>query len=286
MILPTPRFPDTQVNESCAEWRPTSFENFLGELQNLVAQSSAERSLLIFRGQRDRNWLLDSKFVRSCKAHLFGMEAGRRFSKALQQSNHLNDAFAALFFLKFDLLIVPSQELANAERNDQVDAYFELHRRLQQYPDIDQGPLLGSNFVDWSRSSDVALYFANEQRVGDGALFVCDASATGKTQQTASVSNVVDVIWQRWQKSEAFGGPLLFSPAAQIADARVANQQAIYFAQMDMRYDLEEIWSMREMEQPDQKILVKLVLPDGTQGEVTQYLESKGIKESFIYPPE
>lgn len=80
------------------------------------------------------------------------------------------------------------------------------------------------------------------------------------------------------------GSPLLFSPNRQIAYKRAKNQQAAYFAQMDLRLDLMELWRLQEQEKPEEVIVVKIVLPPGSQHECAAYLESKGIDEAFIYP--
>jgi hypothetical protein len=186
--------------------------------------------------------------------------------------------------LKFGTLLQPSAELKDVEAVHGVDAWFELMKRYQQYPKEDIPVLRGTNFLDWSQSSDVALYFANEGRSGHGALFVCDATATGKTLQRLPVIDILHKVREQLMKGQANGAPLLFSPARQIANLRAKNQQAVYFAQMDLRLGLSELWRLRELRVGQETILVKLVLPRGTEDEANDYLLRKGIDQAFIYP--
>lgn len=72
-------------------------------------------------------------------------------------------------------------------------------------------------------------------------------------------------------------------PARQIANKRAKNQQAVYFAQLELRVDFQELWRLHESIQGHETVFVKLVLPDGSQNDVDSYLASKGIDRSFIY---
>ena len=82
----------------------------------------------------------------------------------------------------------------------------------------------------------------------------------------------------------ANGSPLLFSPRRQIANQRAKNQQTVYFAQMELRTDMLELWRMQEDRSLGDTIVVKLVLPVGSETDLTQYLSEKRIDNAFIYP--
>lgn len=239
---------------------------------------------MLYRGQKRREWLLDSTFVRSCKLIIFGIPVEQKLKASLVESSNYHHALVALYLLKFSEIIQPSAELYALENSLGIDVWFELLKRMQQHPEIDKSAIKGSNFVDWSASSDIALYFANEGRDGEGAVYVCDASATGKTIPFKSVDEVLDLMAEIRDKGEALGAPLLFSPERQIAYPRAKNQQARYFAQMDMRYDLESIWRKRERELQGQTILVKVVLPAESVDEANEYLQANGIDRDFVYP--
>ena len=130
---------------------------------------------------------------------------------------------------------------------------------------------------------DVALYFMNEERIGDGAVFVCNATATGKTKLD-QYELLLDKMIEANNEGRAFGCPLLIFPPVQIKDERVNRQEAVYWAQMDMRFPIDEIWAKQEKDSGIDFIYRKLVLKDGTQSEVDEYLIGKGITHSYLFP--
>ena len=284
MHHPLPIHPSTLVHPRTGEWLPPSFEALLEELDGLAVQAATAKSLLLYRGHADRRWRLDSTFVRSVKSQLLRMDAIDGFAQQLQRSGDLSAMFTSLLLLKFGGLVGPSDELLKAAEEHEVDSWFELMKRYQQYPDEDLRQLQGTNLLDWSRSQDVALYFANEKRSGHGAVFVCDATATGKTRQVIPVSEIFSLLRTQMLSGLANGAPLLFSPKRQIAYARAKNQQAVYFAQMDMRLDLAEAWRVQQQARPESTILVKLVLPSSSTTACRKYLASKGVSTEHVYP--
>lgn len=239
---------------------------------------------MLFRGQRRREWRLDSTFARSVKSLLFDVKPEEGYSERLRHSGDLNAALSSLLLLKFGTLLEPSAELKAVEAEHGVDAWFELMKRYQQYPEEDAPALPGTNFLDWSQSSDVAVFFANEGRDSQGALFVCDATATGKTLQILPVAQILHKVREQLMQGLGNGSPLLFSPPRQIANQRAKNQQAVYFAQMELRMDMLALWRMQEDRDPSETIVVKLVLPAHTEVNFARYLSEKGMDNAFIYP--
>jgi len=274
----------TVVDRQTKEWLPDSFGCLRNELSQIATLCKAAHSLVLFRGHSRREWLLDSKFVRSVKERVFGMGAGEIFSQPIAESEHLHLALLNLYLLKYGVQVHPSAELETVGTDHGVDPWWELMRRHQQHPENDRPPFMGSHLIDWSRSFDVALYFANSDRYGEGALYVCDASATGKTHSVKSVGETLALMREVGNSGKPLGCPLLFHPPRQITDPRPDNQQVVYFAQMDLRYDLETQWRMRENERPGETILIKLILPAGTETEVADYLDDKGITKGFLFP--
>jgi hypothetical protein len=256
----------------------------VAELNYLNQRAAEDQRLLLYRGHRRREWRLDSTFVRSVKTKMLGIEAHDAFSARLRQSGDLNSALTSLLLLKFGTLLGPSEELKKAATDHGLDAWFELMKRYQQYPEEDIPAPAGTNLLDWSQSSDVGLYFANEERVGEGAIFVCDGTATGRTLQIVPVIDILNKIREQFMRGEASGMPLLFSPPRQIANERAKNQQAVYFAQMELRLDMLEAWRLQESSLTDETIILKLVLPKGSEADVATYLKQKGIVQDFIYP--
>ena len=278
--------PDTTIDNHTKEWIPKSFDAFICELNHIISLLKQANSLALFRGHRDRKWLLDSTFARSFKASYFGVPAEHKLPKHVVNSGELHNALLNLFLLKFGVLGGPSPELEAAATEHDLDAWFELMKRIQQYPKEDYFHFKGTNFIDWTQSPDVALHFANEDREGEGAIYVCDATATGKSQQVVTVLEILDKIRAMRNIEHPLGAPLLFCPPKQIKNQRAKNQQAVYFAQMDLRHDLETIWRLREAKFTDETILIKLVLPAGTEADTGNYLAAKDISREFIYPDE
>ncbi len=256
----------------------------MAELEHIIASCSGEDPLPLFRGHSDYKWLLDSTFARTCKRILFQLPPDVKLSEYVKASVVYHRTLLNLLLLKFGTLVRPTQELDAAEVEHGIDAWFELLRRFQQFPEEDHPYLRGTFILDWTKSKDIALFFANQDRKGDGALWICDAAATGKTRPVKKVGEILDLMNKIGNSGEALGSPLIFYPEKQIRQERANNQDAVYIAQMDLRYDLSDIWRAQEAERSDECIYVKLVLPSGTQDEVTKYLLNKGITESWIYP--
>lgn len=79
--------------------------------------------------------------------------------------------------------------------------------------------------------------------------------------------------------------PFGILPEKQIAYQKARNQNAIYVAQMDLRFDLSEIWMRNEYElEEDERIFIKLILPRGTFNKCNEWLLENNIDRSFIYP--
>ncbi len=272
----------TKIGVDRHEWIPTSFENFLLELNHITKSCSGKDPIPLFRGHADRAWLLDSTFVRTCKKRLFDLPAHSKIPNSVRQPAVYHMVLLNLLFLKFGILAKPSQELKRLEDEHGIDAWFELLRKCQQYPDADHPQFKGTFVVDWTKSSDVALFFANNERIGEGAIWVCDASATGKTIPTIKVEAILDLMHEKGNAGTALGVPLIFHPKKQIKQQRANNQQAVYIAQMELRYDLAEMWAAQEKK--DEYIFIKLILPAGTQEDCSEYLLNKGITQAWIFP--
>ena len=52
---------------------------------------------------------------------------------------------------------------------------------------------------------------------------------------------------------------------------------------MDLRVDLSEVWDNLQTN-GEEKIIIKLVLPSGTEQECTNYLNEKEVTKYFLFP--
>ncbi len=265
-------------------WLIDSFDCLLIEIDHIVSDAHKlyEDPLILFRGQCDARWKLDSKFVRSCKTLMFGKPTMEP-PDIIKDSIEYHQAIFSLLLFKLRT-IYPSPELEQASIDRGVDPLYELHRNIQQHPENDKPlQIKGSPLMDWTTSMDIALFFMNYQCEGDGAIYICNASATGKTKHD-DYGMVMDKMLKANNRGEPFGCPLFIHPPVQTHDERVIRQKAVYFAQMDMRYSLDEIWSNQEKEMGDTCIYKKLVLKSGTKESVDKYLMGKGVNYSYLFP--
>lgn len=285
-----PKFESTDHSQDFREWCPSSFESFLAELNHIVDSCEGPDPEPLFRGQTNSEWHLDSTFVRCCIQHLFHISDHHTLPKEVRQSVAFHKTIASLFFLKFGTILKPSQEYFEREKDDGIDPWFELLKNLQQYPDRDR-LINGTFLLDWSLSKDIALYFAvykgkdEERQVspGHGALWICDAVATGKTLQQKKLGDIIAMM----KGDEFLNGnktfPLLFYPPKQTFQPRSKNQEPFYVAQMDFRYDLADIWAPYEGEE-QKRVFIKLIIDENLKNEAAKYLESKDVVERFVYP--
>lgn len=281
----SPKLTSTKVGNSPWEWIPKTFEGFLAELEFVATHCKELGHLVLYRGHRDRKWLLDSTFARSCKTNVFGIEPWQkiRFDEFRMSTNY-QQVLLNLFFFKFDFIAQPNNALFDIEEKYGIDPWFEFMKRLQQYPEEDSAHIKGTSIIDWTQNYDVAIYFANESRDGEGALWICDATATGKTLQVIKVEQILKKMDQLGRENGSLGIPLIFHPKKQLTHKRAMNQQPVYIAQMDLRVDLSEVWENLQRSKPGENIFVKLVLPPGTREECFQYLNGKDITHDFLFP--
>jgi hypothetical protein len=103
-------------------------------------------------------------------------------------------------------------------------------------------------------------------------------------KKTIEIINLMD---EKGNSSEpqALGIPCIFHPEKQIKHLTANRQDAVYIAQMDMRYDLSQFWLKHESNWGEQTF-IKLILPSDTTEEFDRYLIEKGINKEYIFPNE
>lgn len=277
----------TKVFSTSTEWawKPDSFENCLRELEHASAIFSDANHLVFYRGQRDMSWLIDSTIARSLKQKWFGIPDGRSFNQRAQNTFELHRLLASAVLWKFGHAMGPHPDLlAEEQKEPELDAWFELMKRMQQHPEKepDWAELPGTPLVDWSLSSDIGLFFANRERTSSqaGAVFILDAGELGPVQMNKKVAEILQIL-EETLHDRSPGLPLLFCPPKQTKMLRATRQDARYFAHMDLRLDLSEIWRIHE-QNIGKRVLLKLILPPGTEVAFANYLNQKRLDESYV----
>lgn len=270
------------------EWLPSDVPAFLQELSQIRSHCKDISHLALYRGHRERDWLLDSTFVRYVKQHILGVHPTSKLKRDYRFSTAYQRLLGELFLYKFGTSTQPAAELVALAEEKNLDCWFEYMKRIQQYAKEDLAPLKGSFLLDWTQRAEIAVYFANDRRQADseGAVWVADTTAMGAVlHQDLTVGEILRLFDESLRADKAMGIPLIFCPRNQIACLRARNQGAIYLAQMDLRCDLEEIWKRLEKEQGTNKtVVLKLVLPKSTNDECARWLEAEGICEGFVFP--
>jgi hypothetical protein len=270
------------------EWVPADLPSFVQELSHIASHCKEIDHLALYRGHRERDWLLDSTFVRYVKEHIFGIDPTSIVRRDYRLSTSYQRLMGELFLFKFGTSTAPHKDLMDIADVESLDPWFEYMKCIQQYPKEDLGTLRGSFLIDWSQRPEIAGYFANDQRGSDseGAVWVADISATGAVlHQDTQVGEILRLLENAIRTDRPIGIPLVFCPRRQVACAQARNQDAIYIAQMDLRCDLAEIWKRLESErQGCETVVLKLILPKETGEECTEWLEANGVHEAFIYP--
>jgi hypothetical protein len=126
------------------DWRPSSFQAFVMEIDSIVSHGQKVDHLLLFKGHSDSRWLLDSTFVRYVKKYVLGISPMSRFRVDYRHSAEYQRLIGGLLLYKFETQTSPRAELFRLAQETGVDPWFEWMKRIQQYPEEDIGSLHGS----------------------------------------------------------------------------------------------------------------------------------------------
>ena len=276
---------NTEVSPHGNEWRPSNFSDFIKESKHIISSCSGKDPLPLYRGHANHSWRLDSTFVRNSIEQIFGLRDYHNLPEDIRGSIAFHRVINSLLLFNFGTLSKPHQELFDLEKTNGYDPWFELMKNMQQYPEKNRSILKGTNIIDWIEDINVALYFANENRTGNGSVWISDACAMGKIRQKKKVREILDLMSTTDICESSKGAPLMFHPQKQTKQLRAVRQKAIYLAQIDFRYDLADIWVSNEQQFNKGRVVVNLHLPDGTQKECEEYLnnQSPPINHEYLF---
>jgi hypothetical protein len=293
MTLTSPKLNSLSSNTNERSWSPTSLESLINELDIISETAEQNNSLILFRGQTQKEWPIDSTFVRNCIPVLFNIDDYTKLPTGIRHRSTFHRAVASLLLMKFDQIIKPSQEAYEKEESHGIDPYFELLKNVQQYPEkyLESPYIKGTNYIDWTYGPDIALYFAIFSGIGkqrkvssnDGALYVYDASSTGNIHQTIKMQQVFDNMTSYDFLNGEGALPLMLHPQKQTLQNRASKQKPVYITQMNFSFSLSEVWEQYEKVN-ETKVFLKIVINEKLKSEVANYLDSKGVTELHVYP--
>jgi hypothetical protein len=243
MKIIKPIHSDTLVSTFGPEWAPATFAKFIIELNYIIGTCDLNKSLVLFRGQSDYQYPLDSLFLRNCIQNLFNIEQYFTLNKSIRQTIEFHKLISYLVFLKYGIIANPSKESYEREKLDNIDPWFELSKHWQQYPENDSF-IKGSFLLDWTTDYNIGIYFANKYREKRGALWIFDSTESGNILVNKKMKYILDLMKTAEQLEKPKSLPLIFHPNAQTQQIRSKNQKPVYVAQMDFRYDLVDIWEI------------------------------------------
>ena len=280
-----PRAQGTETSPDGREWVPLTLDDTLMEIEHIQTHCDGDAPLLLFRGQSDQRWRLDAKFTRSMLR--MDQEEDANYPRSVRFHSRVVRSLLA----KYGAQWRPSTEALGKQASHGIDAWFELLKHHQQYPEHDAG-CPGTHLMDWTLDKDVGLYFATYEGRGtgrqitgaEGALWLLDPVPTGKVWQTLSLEHLLhlmhDSAYQSAQKGQT---PLVVCPQHQSLMPRAHAQRPVYVAQMDFRYDLADVWASIE-QQRTRRVFVKLILTRDVLRGVAEHLEESGVDGSYVYP--
>ena len=279
-----PRFKTTATSPDAREWVPSGFDNLLREVEHISRNCDGDDPICLFRGHADYEWKLDCTLVRTLLAEEFSSEPYPR---------HLSfhTIVVGILLEKFEKFWNPSREAFEKESTHNIDPWFELMKRFQQYAEEDTKPK-GTFLIDWTTDQDIALYFSTYVgrgtsrllRTRPGALWIWDPVPTGKVLQTKKLGEILSVM-----RADAFrikanhSVPLILHPEKQTFMLRAIRQKPVYVSQMDYRWDLADVWAGTE-NASSSIIFKKIILTETVLADCVAYLRQHGIDEDSVYP--
>lgn len=227
---------------------------------------------LLFRGQSNSGWKIHSKFARreDIKALVLTPEG------TCEAYEHLGQLLSAC---------VPSEELlALEQRHRGIDAHFELHRDIRQYPEKPEYAEVSNIAVEWLLDWKKALAFLCEDPCSEGCLFVLDHHALGPVFRQKGLKEIHEAILRAVSSGKLPRRPYILHPPRQpVAPPRIEKQQPILTIQADITVGLEEAFESLEQDSTERVLSYRRVLvPAAMKAQLQGLLAAEGITMDWL----
>ncbi len=224
--------------------------------------------ILVFRGQRDSTWHLETTLQRETKKEFYSMH---RYFKIIKKARKEIESVYDLSSINWEILDLPQysdwfQHRKFLYPNGLLN--YMIYLRHHGFP----APLL-----DWTESSDIATYFGFQQldrNVDSIAIFAFLDNAAG-----IKGGRLAEPIISRIRPNSLSRTSL---------DKRHIHQQSTYTycsAVTDEIYyaSHETVLTDTRRHKFPQDMIWKFIIPSGEKNKITKYLEAKNINTSWLF---
>lgn len=222
---------------------------------------------LLFRGQSNSSWKIHSKFARRDDIKALVLTPVGTY----EAYEHLGQMLSAC---------VPSEELlALEERHPGIDAHFELHRHIRQYPEKPEYAGVSNIAVEWLQDWKKAMAFLCEDPSSEGCLFVLDHHALGSIFRPKGLEELHRAILGALPNGRLPRRPYILHPPQQPPPPpRIARQQPVLMIQADITVGLEDAFETLERESAVGVVSYRKVLvPAAMKPHIQALLTADGI---------
>jgi hypothetical protein len=278
---------------------PSNFDDLIKAIQDAKKKHGPK---LMYRGQKNVEWEINSSFSRGFQKHKDTWE----FIRNPITRNEEKAYFIAIqSFMNYFSSIKPTEEL-NEKVRGKGCPYFEYARTHQQnfrkakIQGIQELNLPGTPLIDFTFDELIGLFFANfdinydtpglqpelkAPRNSDAALYVVDYQAFDMYDSFLKIFlryKLADI------ENRAFREPCIIHPSSQIDDRndmKPKRQQAFYVVHIDSRFSIDEFLCMREGILRKQ-LYTKIIVPKALFEECREFLYNRNYTLDYLFPSE
>lgn len=236
-------------------------------LDELLTFLEARKGLYLFRGQSPHNRELNSTLARELRGQTSKLPPNYIPKEPLSQ-------WSVKWLHKYHRIIlggfIPDEDVTRP-LNGKGDPLFEIIRYIQMNPSQEKMrnaiPNHPTPTLEFSESSNIALYFSSYKENEDGGIYCLDKSSM------PTLFSFKDALDAMIQNNESF--PCILDPLTKlndVEDPKPKRQQAAYIFQRDLRYPIDHYTSIE-----------KIIVRKNLYPSIKNFLKGQGITEEFVY---